>query len=197
MWRGPLAYGQATADRILLTGTIVGAAPRRLRRSWRLGRWGRGSAEVELAVAGPLELEEVGHGRERHRRVPDLPGLLAAGDLAEHRPEERVPVDRDRGSAHVGADLVHADVVALLDRFVVRRVLVGGSQGDRYADLLERLLDQRPVHLLPALGVLLGPERGVELGQLVLAVLLLDRHAHPHRSPGVLQPLAVTLGDVV
>src|SRR5262245_62385293 len=34
MWRGPLAYGQATADRILLTETIVGGTPRSARSSW-------------------------------------------------------------------------------------------------------------------------------------------------------------------
>ena len=121
-------------------------------------------AEVEVPVAGPLQLEEVRVRRQRDRGVPDPAGVLAARDLAEHRPEEGVAVDRDRGRADLVAHLVHAEVVALLDRLVVRRVVHRVGQRGRDADLLERLLDQGAVELLATLGVLAGAERGVQLG---------------------------------
>ena len=95
------------------------------------------------SVRRALELEEVRIRRERHRRVPQLAGLLAARDPRQHRAEERDAVDVDGRRADVVADRVHALVVALAQRLVVLVGVGGLGQLGGQPDLLERLLDDR------------------------------------------------------
>src|ERR1700722_3947397 len=90
------------------------------------GRYDRpDSVDPGRLGAGALELPEVRIGRERHRGVPQLAGLLAARNLREHRTEERHAVDVDGRGADVVADGVHALVVALAQGLVV---LVAGRR---------------------------------------------------------------------
>src|SRR6185312_12445801 len=78
-----------------------------------------GLIELRRLGAGPLEFEEVRVGRERHRGVPKLAGLLAARNLGQHRPEERHAVDVNGRGADVFADRVHTGVVALAQSLAV------------------------------------------------------------------------------
>ena len=68
--------------------------------------------ELGLLGAASLELEEVRRGGERDRGVPQQPGVVAAGNSRQHRPEDADTVDVDGWCADVVADGVHTGVVA-------------------------------------------------------------------------------------
>src|SRR3954452_9981978 len=111
MWRGPLAYGHATADRTLLMrwsleGCATQLSGRHFRRSSPVG-----SGEVGVLVAGSLELEEPGGPGDEQDAVPQLAGVLALRGRGHDRSEERHALDADHRCSDVHADLVHAGVV--------------------------------------------------------------------------------------
>ncbi len=78
---------------------------------------------------------------------------------------------------------------------VAQRLELAGAQ----PDLLQGLDDQRPQPGLaaPTLRVDTGADRVVELLDVLLAVALLRGDDHTHRAPGVLEALAVVLGQVL
>src|SRR3954452_5474072 len=121
MWRGPLAYGQATAERTLLLVAIVSEAC--------------GSGEVEVPGAAALEFVEVREARHQHAPVPQPAGIFPARDLGQDRSEERRTVDVDGRRADVVAHRVHALVVAARHRLVPRGVVHRVHQRRRQADL--------------------------------------------------------------
>src|ERR1700692_318135 len=103
---------------------ILTRVPQRRNARWCHVAEHEGSVELGLFVTSPLELEEVRIGRERHRGVPQLPGLFAARDPRDHRPEERDAVDVDGRRTDVRTDRAHPGVVALTQRGAVGLLLL-------------------------------------------------------------------------
>ena len=152
--------------------------------------------EVEVAVPGPLELEEARVRREGDGGVPDAAGVLAPRDAGQHRPEERGAGEGDGGGADVVADLVHALVVGLLDRLVVRRVVPRVEQLRVQPGVAKGCVG----HLAGRAGALhvdALAHRRVERKQGLRAHVLLGCHQHPDGPPSVRELLAVVLGDVL
>src|SRR6476620_3117147 len=198
MWRGPLVYGQATADRtrVMSASLVTGrhpVSPGGVRD--QVGRPG-GSAEVEVAGARALQLVEVGELRDGDRAVPQLTGLLAARDLGEDGAEERGPVDVDGRGADVVTDGVHALMVALGDGVVERRVVPGLDQVGREADVGQRRGDGLLRELL-AVVVAPGADGGVPVAEGLVVVVLGDLDRDADGLLGALQHLAVAVGDVL
>ena len=94
------------------------------------------------------------------------------------------------------ADGVHPAMVRGAEVVVPVAGVAQVGQLRRQPDVGQRLLDRLAVAIL-TLRVVARTDGGVERGELFLAVLTLDRERDPDRCPGVVQPGAVVVGDVL
>ena len=139
---------------------------------------------------GPLELVEALETARVTSRVEQSPGRLAVGRGVMTGPKNATPPTWITGRADVHPDRVHARVVGLPQSVVVGVGVSPVGQGHGHTDVGQGGLDRRPVAvLLP--GVEAGADGGVELAQLVRAVLLLHRQRDPDGGPVPVQPRAV------
>jgi two-component system OmpR family sensor kinase len=159
-------------------------------------RASRRSVEDRLTGPGPLELEEALGARDQQHPVPELGRGLALGRRGDHRAEERHAAGGDHRGADVHAHLVHALVVRLRERLVVRVGLGRVGQRHRQPDLGQRGLDRLPGELLLA-QVPPRAQRLVERADDLLAVLLPGRDQHPHRAEAAREHLLVALRQLV
>ena len=134
-------------------------------------------------------------GRQNHRGVPEFPGLLAAWDPRQHRAEEGDTVDVDGRSADVGADRVHAGVVARAQRVVMGAVGSGRRQRRRQPGLSQGLRDDLlKVLVVPVVNP--GAHGGIQRSQYVGPAGLFGGDGDPDRTPGLLHQFLVLLGQI-
>ena len=120
MWRGPLAYGQATAERTRDMRPNPSDGARRHRSYGRetppmsvsSGSRSDRSAEVELAGPGALDLEEVREVREREVPSQSPPASSPRGMRVSTGPKNAEPLIAIVGGADLVADPVDAPLGA-------------------------------------------------------------------------------------